>query len=136
MKNEIAYPPNFLNIQTILNPTKGMVYAYGDTIYNPDNIPLYEDLIKHEEVHREQQKKFGSVELWWYEYLTNPEFRLEQELEAYGVQANFLKFLPDKVWKEAVNELAKQLSMMYNLDIGIREAEAEIKRQVKLLSVN
>lgn len=132
MKNENSYPPNFLKIQATLNPQKGAVYAYGDTIYNPDNITLYEDLVKHEEVHKAQQEKLGNIEVWWDEYLTNPKFRLEQELEAYNKQYLFLKnIIRNKELKEALQEMAHALSHDYGLDITYNQAESRIKKYAK-----
>jgi hypothetical protein len=132
MKIENNYPPNYLKIQAVLNPPKEAIFCYGDTIYNPSGGQIYEDLQKHEEVHKKQQEKMKSVELWWDEYLANPTFRLEQELEAYSKQAMFLKtFLLYKDWYKAVNELATQLSTMYNIDISIQEAESKIRNRSK-----
>lgn len=54
------------------------------------------DLFVHEWVHMEQQEKMGVGE-WWKKFLDDPKFRLEQELEAYKLQWNYIKdIIPDR----------------------------------------
>lgn len=59
------------------------IIAYHDTIYCNSNLP--DHLIVHENVHLEQQRKIG-LERWVDKFLTDPNFRLIQELEAYRTQ--------------------------------------------------
>ena len=61
-------------------------YTYGDKIYNPAGIPVAEAIIEHESVHMRQQITVGGPEIWWRRYFAEPDFRLTQELEAYGRQ--------------------------------------------------
>lgn len=69
---------------------KGVVFTYGDIIYT--KYPLTSDLLEHELVHVRQQNDFrGGKDAWWAKYLTNDQFRLEQELEAYKRQFNWAK---------------------------------------------
>lgn len=66
-------------------------FTYGDTIYNPAGQPIPPDLIVHEETHGEQQDLHPDVaKVWWERYLHDPEFRIEQEAEAYGAQYRWL----------------------------------------------
>jgi hypothetical protein len=86
------YPPNYAQIAARFN-VKGrqtIVFTYGTTIYNPLGRPLAFDVIAHEEVHIHQQSKDGP-EAWWKEYLDDPHFRLEQEIQAYRVQIEWAK---------------------------------------------
>lgn len=69
----------------------GTIFTYGDTLYNPNNVPLTQDLIVHEMVHSEQQAHSDTGgKLWWQMYLADPEFRLKQEIEAYGAQYRYI----------------------------------------------
>lgn len=69
----------------------GTIFTYGDTIYNPFNVELTQDLIVHEEVHMAQQNNDPTVaKLWWQRYMADPAFRLQQEVEAYGAQYRFI----------------------------------------------
>lgn len=86
-------PPNFDKIAKafpVVLTQKGIVYTYGGAIFNPDDCPIDEPLGLHEATHSLQQDKFGSgsrgPERWWKQYLKDPKFRLEQELEAYRNQ--------------------------------------------------
>lgn len=69
----------------------GTVFTYGDTLYNPSNVPISQDLFAHEETHGHQQEHNDTVAgLWWKRYIADPAFRLDQEVEAYGAQYAFL----------------------------------------------
>ena len=81
-------PPNFDVIKTafpIIEGKKGIVYTYGKVIYNPDNGVIDHPLMLHEATHSLQQDEMGP-EAWWEQYLNDPEFRLNQELDAYRNQ--------------------------------------------------
>jgi hypothetical protein len=62
-----------------------------------------------------------------------PPFRLDQELEAYAAQYNFVKAHMPRVVKEALFDFADALSgPLYQLRIGHRDAELAIRRRVRL----
>lgn len=66
----------------------GIVIAWSGTIYCKNDVPP--DVVYHEGVHLKQQADMGK-EKWLKKYLTNPEFRLEMEKEAYIAQAKLIK---------------------------------------------
>lgn len=67
------------------------IFTYGDTIHNPFGCALTPELIRHEETHMEQQDGHPEVAaIWWKRYLQDPQFRLDQEAEAYGMQYKML----------------------------------------------
>lgn len=69
----------------------GTIFTYGDTLYNPSNVVLTQDLLVHEEIHSHQQENNDTVaKLWWQRYVTDPAFRVEQEAAAYGAQWVYL----------------------------------------------
>jgi len=72
------------------------VIAYDNVIYS--NKELHPDLLVHEKVHLEQQKKYG-LTTFTKKYLNDKKFRLEMEKEAYLKQINSIE---DKGLKEAV----------------------------------
>lgn len=83
-----AYPPNYKQITEAIPGVlaqEKVVFAYGDTIYNPSGYDIEDHLELHESVHAAQQKKIG-VDEWWSKYLSDTKFRLEQEIEAYRAQ--------------------------------------------------
>lgn len=72
------------------------IFTYGDTIYNPAGINVTLDLRAHEEVHEVQQAAMKTMlssgpKNWWKQYIKDPEFRFQQELEAYRAQYQFVK---------------------------------------------
>lgn len=80
-------PPNFAEIVKVF-PTavkKGVLFAYGDTIYNPSDIAIPLQLLAHESVHGAQQRIQGP-EQWWHLYLHDKEFCFGEELEAHRVE--------------------------------------------------
>ena len=81
-----ANPPLIALIEQTF-PIKGreILFAWGDTIYNPAGIdPIPEALIRHELVHMHRQGSY--VTEWWQKYLTDPEFRLMEEIPAHVVE--------------------------------------------------
>lgn len=71
-----------------MHPHEGVIYTYGDVIYNPSNISIPEHLIVHESTHCEQQG--NDPDAWWGRYLIDSYFRIEQETEAYARQFAFI----------------------------------------------
>lgn len=65
------------------------IYTYGNKIYDPRShpTPISDSVIVHEMEHMKQQERTkGGPDAWWSKYLTDPEFRKQQEIEAYRVQ--------------------------------------------------
>ena len=85
--------------------TKRTIFALGEDIYT--DYPLTPDLLVHENVHLRQQAEIG-VKEWVYDFIYNPERRLEIELEAYREQ---LKSIKDRNYRAKVRwESAGNLS--------------------------
>jgi hypothetical protein len=90
MKIVIGRPPIFDEVKKHFNfDEKVTVFTYGDTIYNPGNGFISDDLMVHESVHMDQQG--NDPKSWWDKYLADCSFRLSQELEAYSKQWRFFK---------------------------------------------
>lgn len=114
MKVVKGLPPNIETIRTFLDPRPQMWFTYGNTIFGPERVAP-PDVIEHERVHMAQQAKLGvapcmkrctdgrlcrqyhaasadlilGAERWWERY-RNPDFRLQQEVEAYRAHLRFL----------------------------------------------
>ena len=58
----------------------------------------HDAIIPHELVHIEQQKKIGYIK-YMFKYLTNPDFRVQMEFEAY-YKGSSLSFLDAKIRAE------------------------------------
>ena len=82
-------PPNYEEIKKTFKLKRGTIFAFGDTIYNPDGVSITPDLLTHELIHSKQQKDYG-LGKWWNRYLDQPVFRASQEIPAF--QAQYLYF--------------------------------------------
>jgi hypothetical protein len=81
LKIEVAKPPLFDEIVKVFPKATeyGVIFAWGDTIFNPSGIGISNPLRCHEEIHGERQRIKG-VENWWQDYLTNQNFRYAEEV--------------------------------------------------------
>lgn len=90
-----------------------VIFAYDDTLYIPGKFSPSEEIIVHEEVHLEQQKAYeGGPSAWWEEYIKNPIFRLQQEIEAYHEQYNWIRktYKDGNLRHRSLHEMARLLS--------------------------
>lgn len=68
-----------------------MYLAFNRTIYLPPDVTeCPQSMFVHEGVHLRQQgySLLGAL-IWWVKYITNKDFRYEQELEAYRTQVKW-----------------------------------------------
>jgi hypothetical protein len=95
MKIEIAKPPMFDQILAAFPKAaeSGVIFAWGDTIYNPSGIVIPRPLLAHEEKHGSRQManhaKWGEAAApmqWWGKYIEDPEFRYNEELHAHAAE--------------------------------------------------
>lgn len=131
MREIVEYPPIYDRARQLFDiDRRAVVFAWDDAIYNPRGVILTPDLIAHEAVHGEQQRRYGSPEQWWERYLTDPKFRLEQEVEAYRVQ--YATFCHKNKNRQQRFDLLKRISAdlsspMYQCDITFGEAMRRIR---------
>jgi len=122
-------PPHIEKIKAVFNlDGLKVVFTYGDEIYNPTGENIPEHVICHEEIHSRQQKDIGR-DVWWDRYLVDSKFRLDQELEAYRGQYQFVKKIAknSKVLSNFLSAIAKDLSSKMYGNI-LTQAEVSIKR--------
>lgn len=99
------------------------VFAYDNKIYTNQDLP--EHLVIHEKTHHKQQERDG-LEYWVENYLNDPKYRLEQEIEAYRAQIQSIK---DRNYKTIVRyKSAKTLSSgLYGGLLTFQEALNRLK---------
>ena len=135
MKIIMDYPPNIEKIKAAFN-IEGLkvVFTYGDTIYNPHTDAVSDHLMVHESTHARQQG--DDPDAWWDKYIADPEFRKEQELEAYANQYLFMKkACTNRVLKDFLYQIANDLSgQIYGNLMSLTEAESAIRRKARDLS--
>lgn len=82
-----AFPPNFKRLieHFPIQGKPGILYAFGDVLYNPSGVKIPKWVMRHEEVHGKQQNIDGVAD-WWDRYILNPAFRLDEELLAHRAE--------------------------------------------------
>lgn len=132
------HPPNYEELKEAFGFTdKKIVYfTYGNILYNPHGKPITSDLIRHEETHMEQQQGDPTVaKIWWARYLVDPDWRMEQEGEAYGNQYAFIcQNVKDKNKRaQYLHEFAKAMAgPLYGSVIGYSDAITKIKEYAEI----
>ena len=100
------------------------IFAFVDTVYCDYLLP--DHLVVHENIHLKRQMKIGP-DKWVEQYLTDPKFRLNEEVIAYRAQLESIK---NREYRNIIRmESAKHLSSALYGNI-ITNAEA-----LKLLKV-
>jgi hypothetical protein len=122
------YPPNIEEIQKTFGrkAIANAVFTYAPHVYYPDGRELPEHLVAHEQTHLGQQGDKPAE--WWGRYLVDPQFRLEQEVEAYRVQyQNALETLPRKTRRQLLQQISRDLSgPLYGYIINFDQAKEAI----------
>jgi hypothetical protein len=77
-------PPNFAAILAAFPHAgdHGVVFAYGEDIFNPSNVSIPHELMQHEYRHCARQFTYGA-DKWWTDYIAKPDFRYGEELLAH-----------------------------------------------------
>ena len=107
-----------LNLDEVAFPYKGKIYS---------NKELPEELLEHEKVHFKQQEELGD-DIWEERYLTDANFRVQMELEAYKKQLTYFRVNRD-VFDMARVQIAKVLSSpMYGNILTYKEAYQQLTK--------
>lgn len=89
MKIINEYPPIYQALLELgMSPSPTVIFAYDNAIYNPSGRHVYDHEEAHEATHFKQQG--DDPDYWWDRYMQDPYFRIEQEVEAYANQYDFL----------------------------------------------
>jgi hypothetical protein len=127
-------PPNYEDICKhipAVRQIKTIVFTYGNTVYAPAGNALPPDLIAHEQVHIDRQNNPAK---WWEKYLTDIQFRLDEELAAYRVQYQYAEKHYSRAHRRLLlTHISKDLSgSMYGKLITRKEAIALITQGAKI----
>ncbi len=99
---------------------KGVIFTYGNTIYSKFQIDPIK--VSHEMIHVRQQSEIGK-EIWWEKYLSDPKFRLDQEIEAYLEENKMIDKIKDRNLRFRIKQAnARDLSRGYGDIISFYEA--------------
>lgn len=123
-------PPIFEKIADVLPQARktGVIFTYGDKVYNPSRVSLTPELTAHEATHVAQQIEMGA-DVWWDRYLADPQFRYEQELEAHRVELEAYSVFNNRHARRAAEKLiARRLAgPLY----GNASTEAKARKDLK-----
>jgi hypothetical protein len=129
----IAYPPIVEEIQAVfpaVGKTSGIIFSWGDKIYNPSNVVITPALAAHELVHGQRQTNDeAAIIKWWRTYLADPEFRVNEELLGHKAELNVLLFrVADRNQRNMlVQQIAMRLSgPIYGNAITLSEARKRL----------
>lgn len=131
MKVVCARPPRFEELDAVFHIAgKPIIFAFGDTIYNPCGVSITPELQAHEGVHGQRQLEIYGLDYWWDCYIANPQFRLAEEIPAH--QAEYRTFCERNRLRNArriyLRDLAQRLSSpLYGRLIKTEEARRVIK---------
>ena len=85
----------------------GVIFAYGDTIYNPSGFDIAPPLIAHEKAHGRRQA--GDPAAWWTDYIAFWDFRYFEELEAHAAELRAQYTVDRNAWARALHRTAHRL---------------------------
>ena len=105
------------------------IFAFGNKIHwahQFDGQALSLDLIAHETTHLKQQgfSNFGAIK-WWRRYAKDPQFRLEQEIEAMRAQMAMARTMTNNrqvLFELEMKQAGNLASPVYNNMVSVSEA--------------
>lgn len=130
MKVLLQHPPNIDEIDAAFGSRSkpGILYAYGDAIYNPSGAPLTPWLLAHELTHILNQA--GDPDAWWRKYIEDVEYRYNEELLAHRAEMRTrLQGVRDRNARiKLVMETAARLSNpLYKTGRGLLKAKKDLE---------
>jgi len=122
-------PPNYALIRKHFPNAdfkNGIVFTYFPDIYIKGHIQPH--LLVHEQTHLAQQSSlFEKPDSWWEKYISDKDFRIQMEIEAYH---NQYKHSPS-----LLHQLASDLSSpLYGSTISYKDASASIKYGSRIIN--
>lgn len=128
MRVIVAYPPMFEEIAAAFPTARkpGVIFSWGETLYNPSGRDIKPQLMAHEAVHSQRQGTTdASIREWWKAYINDPAFRLEEELLAHRAEFRAMRAsTKDRNAREReLDEIARRLaSPLYGALLSYRQA--------------
>jgi hypothetical protein len=130
MKIIRQFPPLYAEINRRFNVRgKPVIFTFGETIYNPNNVKIGPELMAHEEVHRlRQTDDQDRITEWWLRYIDDWEFRLVEELPAHQAEfAECAKTYDGRALERMLHRIADRLSSpLYGSLIDYADARRRI----------
>lgn len=130
MKIVVADPPNIAQIaEAFPHRPAHVIYAFGDTIYNPGGKWISAALVAHEGEHGIRQA--DKIEEWWDRYLKDPEWRYIEEVFGHVAelrqQIRTQHFDRNYRTKLITSTALRLISPMYEYKVPLAKAVADLK---------
>ena len=83
----VGTPPNYAQILARFPQADrpGVIFSYGDKIFNPSNANIPREIMEHEAIHGERQTERG-IDAWWEQYMADALFCLDEEIHAHHAE--------------------------------------------------
>ena len=132
MEIVIDFPPIYDEIRSVFPiANRGVIFAWGNKIYNPNNVYIPLQLIAHERVHGRRQG--SDIDGWWRRYIDEKEFRLAEEILAHIAEMKYL-LGPNpnrQMRRQILRSTSKRLANpLYRYGISREKAQVLLKRQL------
>lgn len=118
-----ARPPNFDEIISLFPEARrhGVIFTYGDIVYAPGSSDIHPALKCHEAVHAQRQGQ--EIDVWWKRYLSDTEFRFNEELLAHRAEYGWFKGRDRNEAARALHIIAARLaSPLYGSMVTAKKA--------------
>lgn len=128
-------PPNFEQVHAAFPKAgqPGVLFAFYPNIHNPSGIVVPPALIAHEEVHLNRQRNGGPTK-WWESYLSDSEFRYNEELLAHVAEFKALRAGNDRnfVARMLLSTALRLIAPLYNYQPprNLQQAMKDLKREI------
>ena len=127
-------PPNIENIRLAgFGTDPEGIYAYAPDVFSLSKKDIPADIQYHEDIHIQRQG--DSPLAWWHKWLTDKDFRLEEELIAYAEQSKRVRaVMGSRASEGCIDEAAGNLSSdLYKLGITKNQAKTLIRHRINKL---
>ena len=107
-----------------------IVWSWGNKVFNPLGIEIPPEILAHEKVHGERQSSDPvRINAWWDKYLTDAQFRYDEELVAHRAEWHaYFRRRPGKDNTEVLNKIAERLaSSLYGGCCTVAQAKDAIQ---------
>ena len=132
MEIVVDFPPIYDEVRSVFPMAgRGVIFAWGSKIYNPNNVYIPLQLIAHEQVHGRRQG--SDVRGWWRRYIDEKEFRLTEEILAHIAEMEYL-LGPNpnrQTRRQIIRSTSKRLANpLYRYGISRAQAQVLLKRKL------
>lgn len=108
----------------------GVLFSWGDVIYNPSAIEIPASLFAHERVHGERQGSGPDITTWWARYILDRDFRFEEEKLAHIAEYQWWRYHGNRHGRRAAESIIahRLASPLYGSMIPLHQAKTLLRK--------